>query len=157
MVFTEFLCFYLDTVDRIVYKFQDHPNVVRIRAENTRAEKFSFLHITPLETYQVLMGLNHRKSTSGPLPARILKVAAKVVCTPLTDCFNAALLDGIFPDELKLARVVPVFKKGDESNKANYRPISILPSLSKVFERLLFKVTVKRKNIIGDKIFDFWI
>ena len=92
---------YLDMVDRIVYKFQDHPSVVRIRAENTRAGKFSFSHITPLETYQVRMGLNHRKSTSGSLPIRILKMAAKAVCTPLNDCFNAALLDGIFPDELK--------------------------------------------------------
>ena len=84
------------------------------------------------------MSLNQRKSTSGPIPTKVLKMSAKVVCVPLTDCFNAAILDGVFPNELKLANVVPIFKKGDSTIKDNYRPISILPSLSKVFERILF-------------------
>ena len=128
----------LDSIDKILKKFKDHPSVIRICAKNIHSDKFSFSHINPLDTFQVIMSLNQKKSTSGPLSTKILKIAAKVVCTPLTDCFNVALLDGVFPDELKLASVVPVFKKGDSLNKSNYRPISILPPLSKVFERLLF-------------------
>ena len=46
--------------------------------------------------------------------------------------------DGNFPNNLKNADVTPVFKKGDRLDKCNYRPVSILPSLSKVFERIMF-------------------
>ena len=50
-------------------------------------------------------------------------MSAKVVCIPPTDCFNAAILDRVFPNELKLANVVPVFKKWDSTIKDNYRLI----------------------------------
>ena len=127
-----------DPIETIIYKFKNHPSVVRICSEKRTEDTFSFSHINPLETFQVIMGLNQKKSTSGPISAKVLKMAAKVICAPLTDCFNAAIFDGVFPDELKLANVVPVFKKGDATSKVNYRPISILPPLSKVFERILF-------------------
>ena len=42
---------------------------------------------------------------------------------------------GFFPDELKVAKITPIFKKGDRSNPGNYRPISILPTISKLYER----------------------
>ena len=133
----------LDPIEAILYKFKNHPSVARICREKKIDDMFSFSHIEPLETFQVIMSLNQKKSTSGPISAKILKIAANVICVPLTDCFNAALHNGIFPDELKLADVVPVLKKGDTTSKVNYRPISILPALSKVFERILFKSNVK--------------
>ena len=49
---------------------------------------------------------------------------------------NCCLSNGIFPSKLKLAKVIPVFKKGAPDQLNNYRPISLLPSLSKIFERL---------------------
>ena len=52
---------------------------------------------------------------------------------------NQTLLTGIFPNKLKIAKVIPLFKKGDKSIIIeNYRPISILPSISKVFEKIIF-------------------
>ena len=51
---------------------------------------------------------------------------------------NQTLLTGIFPNKLKIAKVIPLFKKGDKSIIENYRPISILPSISKVFEKIIF-------------------
>ena len=50
---------------------------------------------------------------------------------------NLSFSKGIFPDKLKMARVVPIFKKGDKSIPGNYRPISILPIISKLFEKLV--------------------
>ena len=52
--------------------------------------------------------------------------------------FNHSIDTGCFPSNLKLADVTPIFKKGDRLDKSNYRPVSILSSLSKIFERLLF-------------------
>ena len=48
-------------------------------------------------------------------------------------------MKGVFADDLKLADITPIFKKEDSLNKENYRPVSILPHLSKVFERILYK------------------
>ena len=52
--------------------------------------------------------------------------------------FNKSLQKGIFPDKLKIAKVIPVFKSGEESCLNNYRPISILPTFSKVLERIMY-------------------
>ncbi len=49
------------------------------------------------------------------------------------------LKTGIFPDKLKIAKVIPLFKKDDENLYTNYRPISLLPTTSKVFEQVIFK------------------
>ena len=57
----------------------------------------------------------------------------------LTDIINDCLTQGVFPDELKLAEVTPIFKKKDCLNKENYRPVSLLPHMSKVFERIIYK------------------
>ena len=59
------------------------------------------------------------------------------MCTPTI--INNCLRDGLFPNELKLADVSPVFKKDDDLNKENYRPVSILSHMSKVFERIFYK------------------
>ena len=47
---------------------------------------------------------------------------------------------GIYPNEFKFAKVIPIFKKDDTSLLANYRPISLLPTLSKIFERVMFSL-----------------
>ena len=57
---------------------------------------------------------------------------------PLTLLINQTLSTGIFPNELKISRVRPLFKNGNTSNINNYRPISILPSISKIFEYVIF-------------------
>ena len=55
--------------------------------------------------------------------------------------FNKCIIDGKFPNQLKKAGVSLVFKKGNNNNdnKTSYRPVSILPSLSKIYERLIYK------------------
>ena len=56
--------------------------------------------------------------------------------------FNFCIEKATFPKKLKLADISPVHKKGDRSDKTNYRPVSILPTISKVFERLLKTITI---------------
>ena len=68
------------------------------------------------------------------IPARLLKDAADTVAKPLTIILNASLQSGRVPDDWKAARVSPLFKKGKAEDMDNYRPISILPVLSKILE-----------------------
>ena len=61
-----------------------------------------------------------------------------IISTPLSLIINQSLCSGSFPSKLKLAKVIPIFKKNDNKKFDNYRPISLLSSVSKIFERVVF-------------------
>jgi len=98
-----------------------------------------FLIIQPEEVYKILSNLDPNKST-GPdgIGNKILKEVALPLSKPLAELFNFCLCLGTFPDQWKIAQVIPIFKKGDPLQCTNYHPISLLPCISKVFEKLLF-------------------
>ena len=73
------------------------------------------------------------------IPSYLLKVAANILSPFLALLFYHVFSSGIFPDSLKIAKVVPVFKAGSKTDVNNYRPISILPCLSKLIEELILK------------------
>ena len=70
---------------------------------------------------------------------KILKLAAPVIYKSLTDLFNFSITSGEFPSDWKVAKVCPLFKSGEKCNANNYRPISVLPSIARVFEIILFE------------------
>ena len=109
--------------------YSSHPRVIQTK-EKTNKDVFSFSHVLPWETYRVILSVNQNKSTSGTIPTKLLRLLAKEIYIPLTDCINSAILNGKFTSELKIADVIPIFKKDDPFERANYRPISLLPSLS---------------------------
>ena len=73
------------------------------------------------------------------ISAKILKLTSPVILGPITGLVNNMIRSNIFPDTLKTARVSPVFKKGNALECKNYRPVSILPAVSKIFERAISK------------------
>ena len=60
---------------------------------------------------------------------------------PISNIFNCSIQTGIFPDEWKSARVTPVFKNGSRSDLSNYRPISILPIIAKMFKKIIYMIS----------------
>lgn len=78
---------------------------------------------------------------SGPdlLNNKLLQALADVIAAPLTDLFNSSLLRATVPEIWKQANVTPVHKKDSKSNVENYRPISLLSSVGKTFERVIYK------------------
>ena len=93
------------------------------------------LCLTVDDVQTILESLDVTKAT-GPdaIPARLLKETAHVIAPPLSKLFNKSLSTGTVPLEWKEANVVPVFKKGEDDYTENYRPISLLPLVSKVLE-----------------------
>ena len=67
------------------------------------------------------------------------------VCKPLAHIFNLSLKTGVFPDKLKVSRVVPIFKAGDKKLCDNYRPISLVSTIAKILEKI---VAVKLTNYL---------
>ena len=87
-----------------------------------------------------LRGLKANKTTGlDKIPPKILKLSACIVAPCLTYIFHLSLATGIYIDDWKRARVTTIFKSGDRGQGANYRPISILPAVSKVFEKEVFR------------------
>ena len=95
--------------------------------------------ISPIEEDQVfklLSKLNISKASGiDTLCPRLLKLAAPMIYKPLCHLINVSIETGMFPDELKIGKLTPIFKKGNKCDPGNYRPISILPTISKIVER----------------------
>ena len=88
---------------------------------------------------KILKTLNPKKATGcDQIPGEILKHASIFQLAPvISNIINKALDEGTFPNILKKAEVIPVYKKSDKLNKYNYRPVSILPILTKAYKKVL--------------------
>ena len=92
------------------------------------------------EVRKILLGLNiYKASGYDNISNRILKWTANSIANPLSNLFNQSFSHGIYPDIWKKANVSPIFKLNDKQDKNNYRPISLLPNLGKIQERVAFK------------------
>ena len=121
--------------------FKNHESIQRIKLANFHhRQTFNCLHVSVKEVKKELMNLSFKKVTrKGDKTAKILKDSLSVHTKKLTTIINNCLKDGLYPNELKLADVSPVFIKDDGLNKENYRPVNILSHISKVFERIFYK------------------
>ena len=77
------------------------------------------------------------------LNMKVIKGIMQVIIKPFTHICNMSLKSGVFPNDLKIAKVLPLFKSGEKSEVSNYRPVSILPQLSKIIEKL-FEIRLRR-------------
>ena len=120
---------------------------------------FSTFPIYPEIVRKILTQLpNKVNSSPDGIPKSILKVCSFELCTPLSIIFNRFLDDGICPDNWKKSDVIPLFKKGCPTNPGNYRPISILPTLLIVFEKILsyyMSFHLRSNNLITDVQYGF--
>ena len=88
---------------------------------------------------KIIQNLNPNKAHGhDKISIRMLKICGNSLCRPLELIFNNCLVNGIFPSAWKKGNIVPVHQKNDKQRLSNYRPISLLPISSKIFERLIF-------------------
>ena len=108
--------------------------------QNQYASSLNTINIKSSTVKDIIGAINTSKSCGpDPVSPLIIKKTGDTIAPILAQIFNFSIKSSIFPEDWKLAHVVPLFKKDDESYCKNYRPISLLPCLSKVFERCVFK------------------
>ena len=106
---------------------------------NPTLHEFSFNEIGEEDVVNVIDKLPSKTSSGvDGISTNLLKDIKYLISKPLMLIINQYLETGIFPSKLKIAKVIPILKRGDETIFDNYRPMSILPSISKVFERIIF-------------------
>ena len=128
-----------DATLKAILKYKNHPSIVATRNANNNS-LFRFNEVCVEEVYKEIRKLSARKSAqSTDVPIRVLKENADIFADYICGFFNESIKKSTFPSILENANITPDFKKGYRSSKENYRPESILPVISKIFEKLLCK------------------
>ena len=106
--------------------------------ENRILESMVIEPVAQGEVEKIIQSLKDGSSGWDSISSKVVKTTYNSFIVPLTHIMHMSLVSGVFPTELKVARVVPIFKAGDASNFTNYRPVSVLPLFSKILERLMY-------------------
>ena len=121
--------------------FENHPSIKAIHEKNSAKDAplcFNFEHINQAQVDKALLDVNVRKSCGhDKLSLRLEKESASVIAKPITKILNTSFEQGCYPNAWKMGQVTPLFKKDDESNRANCRPVTVLPVLNNIYEKLL--------------------
>ena len=127
-------------------------NIGRTIAESCNASPFDPLHymqgdypnsfflkaVTPQDVGNSIKSLKDKKCDLYSVPVKIIKSVCDIVSPVIASIINGSFESGIFPQSLKIARVIPIPKTCEAENISNYRPISILPMFSKIFEKIAY-------------------
>ena len=128
-----------DPVQDCIQAYSNHPSILRIKSMVNAQEKFVFSHVDPSTVFSEIQKMNATKKTSGAVPTDKVKLASNICYKEIAYHINNAIDTNIFPNILKLGDVSPIFKNGESTIDVNYRPISVLSSVLKIYERLFSK------------------
>ena len=135
----EFNRYFVNVGPELASKISEHPNDNFEQYLNRPAE--TVLKFNPVNTQEIIKIIDSLKNKtsfgSDGISTVLLKKIKHEISKPLTAIINQSITSGIFPTDLKTAKITPVYKKDDPKLLTNYRPISLLNSISKVFEKVL--------------------
>ena len=138
---------------KAIAKYENHPSILRIK--NYMKEKdlnFSFEFVDKPKISKEINQLNGKKACQEhDIPVKLIKSNKDLFSHFIYHNFNNSLFSSNFPSNLKAADILPTHKKKDKSVIENYRPISILPTLSKIYERCMYDQMYKYLDQILSK------
>ena len=130
--------FFSTVADKLSQKIIPSRNSFRDFLTNPNEKSLFLSPVNKEEIENCILSMNSGKST-GPnsIPTNLLKLTYKIISQPISVIINNSFSTGIFPDQFKSAKVIPIHKKGSKLELTNYRPISLLSNLSKIFEKVM--------------------
>ncbi|PNF39304.1 hypothetical protein B7P43_G16557 [Cryptotermes secundus] len=129
----------------IAHKILNDKSLYTNKEANDNAVKYNnnsmfLIPTTEEEVVGIIKRLGNKKSTGiDDIPEYIIKKCYPKIISALTYTINQSLSTGYFPDQLKMAKVKPLYKKGSETDVANYRPVSLISVFSKIIEKIMHK------------------
>ena len=132
--------FFVKVADYITRNMPRTPKSPLDYITNTNQNSIFLSPVTYIEVEEIILNLDPSKSVKPhSIPIDLLKILGPHISEALVKLVNQSLLEGIFPFKLKLAKVISLYKKDDPEIASNYRPISLLPLFSKLYERLMYR------------------
>ena len=130
-----------DPIEYAIAKYKNHPSIIMINENVSFESRFSFTTVNEDDIQREILNLNPKKpGTFGNISTKMLISSSEICHVALQNIWNSEILGKLyFPNKFKLAYVTPVYKKKDPTSVENYRPVSVLPSVSKIFERIIQK------------------
>ena len=129
-----------ETIEDIIEKYKSHPSIIKIKENVSDHCTFSFTDTTPLNLQNEIALLDMKKaSVDDDIPVKTLKTCSEISAKCLCAIFNESKNLQDFPSALKLANVIPIHKKEEKTLSKNYRPVSLLHVVSKLFEKIIYK------------------
>ena len=139
-----------DPTLKAILKYKNHPSIIVIRKKYKISGCFKFTEVDQKGIEKEILKIDVNKaSQSIDIPTKIVIENVDIFGDFICTSYNNAVKSSQFYQNLKLADITPAYKKGKKDMKENYRPVSILPNLSKIFEKLMFK----EMSQFFDKIF----
>ena len=128
--------FFINIGSNVAQSVQCRPDDHKRYLRGNYMNSFFFSPVSPNDIYNIICSLKNKNCDLNNIPVGVIKFIASVISPVICAIINKSISTGVFPDSLKIARVVPIFKHGNNMLKENYRPISILPIMSKIFEKV---------------------
>lgn len=136
--------FFCSVGSNLSVKIPQQPNPLlcgeyKINESTEQPTEFKF-HPVDITTINRALGKMKKSLGFGSdgIASNFLKIAFPVICNSICDIFNFSIFSGSFPESWKIARVAPIFKGGKPDDRSNYRPISVLPVVSRLFEKVIY-------------------
>ena len=140
-----------DIIDDILSYYENHASVLAIK-EKCMNLSFELPHASEETINEIIISLNTKKSTGiDDIPPKLVKISADIIKKPLSQIINSAIKEGSFPNLMKLGKLTPIYKHpkhGSRLDKTCYRPVSVLTTFSKVFERFVLNSMLEHVNVL---------
>ena len=121
-------------------KYRAHRSIIATKENSTSKSNFNFSFVEKVDILKEIKMLQSNKATQNTdIPTKLIKDNADIFAEFIFISLNKCIEQSVFPSKLKLANITPVHKKNSKSSKENYRPVSILSNISKVYEKFMFK------------------
>ena len=128
----------VSNVKCIINEYKNHPAILKIKEVFDENEVFNLPKADPSDINKIIKSLNSKKATGADgIPPKLVKTAANIIDVHLTNILNNDISRARFPEEAKIANVRPIYKKDKRDELKNYRPVSILNTFSKIYEKFI--------------------
>ena len=151
--------YFINVADKLAEKIPKPNTKFQDYLHNPNEHSIYLKETTPAEVDKLIHGLD---STKAPdlygISSKIVKMGGFIIARIISYLFNLSIKHGKFPNFLQNAKVVPCHKDDSRQEMSNYRPISLLPTISKIFEKLMYTRLIefiKKYNILYENQFGF--